>query len=289
MKKHLSIDLETFSSEPIAKTGLNKYVQSPDFEILLLAYSVDDSPVEIVDLAQGEMIPEWLFKALRDPEYVKHAYNAAFEWYCLSKFCGRQLPVDQWRDTMLHGLYCGFTAGLDATGKALGLPDDKQKMSIGKALIRYFCIPCNSTKANGGRTRNYPKHDAEKWNLFKEYCRQDVATEMEIERRLSPFPVPDTVEKQWQTDLIINARGVAVDMDMVRGALEIDGAAREALMSEAIGITGLQNPNSIAQLAKWVEETTGETLPDLRKDTVEQMLKNKVVSGSAERMLEIHQ
>jgi len=289
MTHHLSIDIETFSSEPIAKTGLYKYVQSHDFEVLLFAYSLDGQPVELVDLAQGEILPSWVGQALFDPEYVKHAYNAAFEWYCLSKFCGRPLPIDQWRDTMLHGLYCGYTAGLAATGKALGLPDDKQKMSVGKALIKYFCVPCTPTKANGGRTRNYPKHDPEKWTLFKEYCRQDVATEMEIERRLSAFPVPDDIEKQWQTDIKINARGVAVDMEMVQGALEIAEAAREKLMAEAIQITGLQNPNSIAQLAKWVEETTGETLPDLKKDTVEQMLKNQTVTGPAERMLEIRQ
>ena len=190
---------------------------------------------------------------------------------------------------MLHGLYCGFTAGLDATGKALGLPSDKQKLSVGKALIRYFCIPCNPTKSNGGRTRNRPKHDPDKWSLFKTYCQQDVYAEMEIERRLSAFPVPDDVEKQWQTDIKINARGVAVDMELVQGALEIDGRSRDELTAEAVAITGLDNPNSIAQLAKWVEDTTGETLPDLRKDTVEQLLKTKAVTGSAERMLEIRQ
>ena len=286
---HLSIDLETYSTEPIVKTGLYKYVQCKDFEILLFAYSVDGSPVEIVDLAQGEICPDWLLKALFDPNYIKHAYNAAFEWYCLSKFCGRPLPIEQWRDTMLHGLYCGFTAGLDATGKALGLPSDKQKLSVGKALIRYFCIPCNPTKSNGGRTRNMPKHDPDKWALFKTYCQQDVYAEMEIERRLSAFPVPDEVEKQWQTDIKINARGVAVDMELVQGALEIDGRSRDELTAEAVAITGLDNPNSIAQLAKWVEDTTGETLPDLRKDTVEQLLKTKAVTGSAERMLEIRQ
>ena len=277
------------SSEPIAKTGLYKYVQSKDFEILLFAYSVDGAPVEVVDLANGELLPNWLYKALGDPFYIKHAYNAAFEWYCLSKFCGRTLPVEQWRDTMLHGLYCGFTAGLDATGKVLGLPSDKQKMSVGKALIRYFCVPCNPTKSNGGRTRNLPKHDPDKWSLFKTYCQQDVYAEMEIERKLSSFPVPEAVEKQWQTDIGINARGVAVDMDFVHGALEIDGNSRQELMEEAVAITGLENPNSIAQLAKWVEEITGKTLPDLRKDTVEQLLKTKAVSGSAERMLEIRQ
>lgn len=287
--RHLSIDLETYSSVPIAKAGAYKYVQSPDFEILLLAYSLDGQPVEIVDLAQGELLPDWLYHAIKNPLYIKHAYNAAFEWNCLSKFYGFQLPVNQWRDTMLHGLYCGFTAGLDATGKALGLPAEKQKMSVGKALIRYFCIPCAATKTNGGRTRNLPKHDPEKWNLFKEYCLGDVVTEMEIERRLSAFPVPDAVEKQWQTDLTINARGAAVDMEMVRGALEIAASSRELLMNEAFAITGLENPNSIAQLSKWLEQATDTAVSDLRKDTVAAMLENQVFSGSAERMLEIRQ
>lgn len=268
MKHHLSIDLETFSSVPIGKSGAYKYVQSPDFEILLFAYSVDDGPVEIVDLAQGEILPDWLYKAVESPEYIKHAYNAAFEWYCLSKFYGHLLPVDQWRDTMLHGLYCGYTAGLDATGKALGLPAEKQKLSVGKALIRYFCVPCTPTQSNGGRHRNLPKHDPDKWDLFKTYCLGDVTTEKEIERRLSAFPVPDDIEKQWQTDLLINARGVAVDMGMVRGALEIGAQSRDRLMQEAISITGLENPNSIAQLSTWLEKATDTPVTDLRKDTV---------------------
>ena len=289
MLRHLSIDLETYSSVPIAKASAYKYVQSPDFEILLFAYSVDGDPVEIVDLAQGEVLPDWLYQAIASPEYIKHAYNAAFEWYCLSKFYGRLLPVDQWRDTMLHGLYCGFTAGLDATGKALGLPAEKQKLSVGKALIRYFCVPCAPTKSNGGRTRNLPKHDPEKWGLFKEYCVGDVVTESEIERRLSRFPVPNDIEKQWQTDLLINARGVAVDMDMVQGALEIAANAHDALMREAVSLTGLENPNSIAQLSKWLEKETDENIADLRKDTVAMLLKNQVVTGDAERMLEIRQ
>lgn len=289
MKHHLSIDLETFSSVPIGKSGLYKYVQSPDFEILLFAYSVDGAPVQIVDLAQGELLPEGLFEAICSPDYIKHAYNAPFEWYCLSKFCGQALPVDQWRDTMLHGLYCGYTAGLDATGKALGLPEEKQKLATGKALIRYFCVPCSPTKSNGGRTRNLPKHDPAKWDLFKTYCKGDVVTEMEIDRRLSAFPVPDSVEKQWQTDLIINTRGVAVDMGMVQGALEIGAETRDSLMKEAISITGLDNPNSIAQLSKWLEKETDTTVSDLRKDTVAQLLKGQELSGSAERMLEIRQ
>lgn len=286
---HISIDIETYSSVPIAKAGAYKYVQSPDFEILLFAYSVDGGPVEIVDLAQGELLPEWLFDALGNPAYIKHAYNAAFEWYCLSKFCGHLLPVDQWRDTMLHGLYCGFTAGLDATGKALGLPAEKQKLSVGKALIRYFCVPCAATQSNGGRTRNLPKHDPDKWELFKTYCKGDVTTEMEIDRRLSNFPVPADIEKQWQTDLLINARGVAVDMQMVRGALEIDAASRDKLTAEAVSITGLENPNSVSQLSKWLESNTNQPVGDLRKDTVAAMLDSKSVTGPAERMLEIRQ
>lgn len=289
MKHHLSIDLETFSSVPIGKAGAYKYVQSPDFEILLFAYSLNDSPVVVVDLAQGEVLPDWLYKAIESPEYIKHAYNAAFEWYCLSKFYGHLLPVDQWRDTMLHGLYCGYTAGLDATGKALGLPAEKQKLSVGKALIRYFCVPCTPTQSNGGRHRNLPKHDPDKWDLFKTYCLGDVTTEKEIERRLSAFPVPDDIEKQWQTDLLINARGVAVDMGMVRGALEIGAQSRDRLMQEAISITGLENPNSIAQLSTWLEKATDTPVTDLRKDTVAAMLESNAVTGSANRMLEIRQ
>lgn len=164
---HLSIDLETYSSVPIAKAGAQKYISSPDFEILLFAYSLDGAPVEIVDLATGEQLPPWLVNSLTSPEYIKHAYNAPFEWGCLSKFVG-YLPPEQWRCTMFHGLYCGYTAGLDATGRALGLEEDKRKLNTGKALIRYFCVPCAPTKANGGRTRNYPQHDPAKWQLFKE-------------------------------------------------------------------------------------------------------------------------
>lgn len=289
MLHHLSIDLETYSSVPIAKAGAYKYVQSPDFEILLFAYSVDGEPVQIVDLAQGEILPDWLYRSITDPAFIKHAYNAAFEWYCLSKFCGLLLPVEQWRDTMLHGLYCGYTAGLDATGKALGLPAEKQKLSMGKALIRYFCVPCNPTQANGGRTRNLPKHDPDKWELFKTYCRGDVTTEMEIERRLSNFPVPDAVEKQWQTDLIINARGVAVDMSMVQGALHIGDSTREQLMAEATELTGLENPNSIQQLMGWLEPRVDDMVTDLRKETVATMLENGTAKDEAARVLEIRQ
>lgn len=285
---HLSIDLETYSSVPIAKAGAQKYIQSPDFEILLFAYSLDGGDVQIIDLAQGELLPQWLASALSDPQYIKHAYNASFEWGCLSKFMGT-LPIDQWRCTMFHGLYCGYTAGLDATGKALGLPADKQKLSTGKALIRYFCVPCAPTKTNGGRTRNYPRHDPAKWALFKEYCIGDVTTEMEILHRLENFPVPPELEKQWQTDVLINARGVAVDMDMVRGALWIGETTRDQLTEEAVTLSGLDNPNSVKQLIQWLEEELDEELTDLRKDTVSRLLNGNLTNDTARRMLEIRQ
>ncbi len=289
MQHHLSVDLETFSSVPIAKAGAQKYIQSPDFEILLFAYSLDGGPVEIVDLARGEPVPWWLAAAITDPVYIKHAYNAAFEIGCLSKFLNRPLPLDQWRCTMLHGLYCGYTAGLEATGRALGLPDDKQKLSTGKFLIRYFCIPCNPTKTNGGRIRNLPHHDTARWQLFREYCMGDVTTEAEILRRLSNFPVPDAVQKQWQTDLIINMRGVAVDMELVHGALYIGETTRQQLVDEAVHISGLDNPNSLKQLTKWLEEELDEELTDLRKDTVNRLLDGKLSSDAGRRMLEIRQ
>lgn len=285
---HLSIDLETYSSVPIAKAGAQKYIQSPDFEILLFAYSLDGGDVQIIDLAQGELLPQWLASALSDPQYIKHAYNASFEWGCLSKFMGT-LPIDQWRCTMFHGLYCGYTAGLDATGKALGLPADKQKLSTGKALIRYFCVPCAPTKTNGGRTRNYPRHDPAKWALFKEYCIGDVTTEMEILHRLENFPVPPELEKQWQTNVLINARGVAVDMDMVRGALWIGETTRDQLTDEAVTLSGLDNPNSVKQLMQWLEEELDEELTDLRKGTVSRLLNGNLTNDTARRMLEIRQ
>lgn len=285
---HLSIDLETFSSVPIAKAGAQKYISSPDFAILLFGYSLDGAPVQVIDIATGERLPPWLVQALTSPDYIKHAYNAPFEWGCLSKFLG-WLPPEQWRCTMFHGLYCGYTAGLDATGKALGLAEDKRKLNTGKALIRYFCTPCAPSKANGGRTRNLPQHDPAKWQLFKEYNAQDVVTEMEIERRLSAFPVPDWVQRQWEIDLIINARGVAVDMDFVQGALYLGDTVRKSLMQEATALSKLDNPNSVGQLTRWLEEEMGEELGDLRKDTVARLLNKDGNSPHVRRMLEIRQ
>ena len=285
---HLSIDLETYSDVNLKKAGLYRYVQSPAFEILLFAYSFDGAPTQVIDMAQGEKIPLEVIHALTDPQCLKHAYNAAFEWYCLSKYMGAQLPPSQWRDTMLHGLYAGYTAGLDATGRALGIPEDKQKLTTGKALIRYFCVPCKPTKANGGRTRNYPHHDLEKWTLFKTYNGQDVVAEMEIERRLSVFPVPDFVQKQWETDLLINARGVAVDMDFCEGALELGETIRAQLTDEAVQLSGLQNPNSVKQLARWLSAETGDDITTLRKETSKELL-GRDNADHVQRMLEIRQ
>ena len=285
---HLSIDLETYSDVNLKKAGLYRYVQSPAFEILLFAYSFDGAPTQVIDMAQGEKIPLEVIHALTDPQCLKHAYNAAFEWYCLSKYMGAQLPPSQWRDTMLHGLYAGYTAGLDATGRALGIPEDKQKLATGKALIRYFCVPCKPTKSNGGRTRNYPHHDPEKWELFKTYNGQDVVAEMEIERRLSVFPVPDFVQKQWETDLLINARGVAVDMDFCEGALELGETIRAQLTDEAVQLSGLQNPNSVKQLARWLSAETGDDITSLRKETIKELL-GRDNADHVQRMLEIRQ
>lgn len=285
---HLSIDLETYSDVNLKKAGLYRYVQSPAFEILLFAYSFDGAPTQVIDMAQGEKIPLEVIHALTDPQCLKHAYNAAFEWYCLSKYMGAQLPPSQWRDTMLHGLYAGYTAGLDATGRALGIPEDKQKLTTGKALIRYFCVPCKATKANGGRTRNCPHHDPEKWELFKTYNGQDVVAEMEIERRLSVFPVPDFVQKQWETDLLINARGVAVDMDFCAGALELGEIIRAQLTDEAVQLSGLQNPNSVKQLARWLSAETGDDITTLRKETIKELL-GRDNADHVQRMLEIRQ
>lgn len=277
MTRHLSIDIETRSSVDIGKAGAYKYAQSPDFQILLFAYQMGEEPVEIIDLANGERLPNELVAALSDPDVIKHAYNAAFEWYCLNR-AGFETPIDQWRCTMAHGLYCGYTAGLDATGKAIGLPQDKQKLATGKALIRYFCVPCKPTRNNGNRTWNQPWHDPKKWDLFKEYCKQDVVTEHEILARLKQFPVPDAEEQQWQMDVLMNAYGVRVDTDLIDGALHIDGISTQKLTDEAVRLTGLANPNSAAQLVPWLNDHSRKSpedpdvFQDIQKATVTEAL-----------------
>ena len=285
--QHLSIDIETRSSADIGKTGLYRYAQDKDFRVLLFAYKLDENPVEIVDLEMGETIPAHVIGYLSDPSVIKHAYNAAFEWYCLNQ-AGYRTPLDQWKCTMIHGLYCGYTAGLDATGKAIGLPQDKQKLTTGKALIRYFCTPCKPTKSNGGRSWNLPKHAPEKWKLFKEYCKQDVVTENAILERLNAFPVPEMEERLWQMDVRMNAFGVRVDTDLISGALTIDGISTQELTGEAVGITGLTNPNSTSQLLQWLAEQ-GVQLDNLQKATVEETLTREMLPKNVRRILEIRQ
>lgn len=294
-RHHLSIDIETRSSVDITKAGAYKYAQSPDFEILLFAYQLDDNPVNILDFTKNENLPITILRALSDPKVIKHAYNAAFEWYCLNR-AGYETPIEQWRCTMAHGLYCGYTAGLSATGKAIGLPQDKQKMTVGKALIRYFCVPCKPTRTNGGRTWNQPWHDPDKWNLFKEYCKQDVVTEHEILKRLDMFPMPEEEERLWQMDVLMNAYGVRVDKDLIEGALYIDEVSTQKLTDEAIKLTGLSNPNSQQQLVPWLNSHSKEhpdepdLLDNLQKATVEELLKEKEhLPEDVCQMLEVRQ
>ncbi|PXV85119.1 DNA polymerase [Lachnotalea glycerini] len=287
IEHHLSIDIETRSSVDIKKAGAYKYAQSPDFQVLLFAYEWNNNGVELIDLANGEIIPDYINQALSDNRVVKHAYNAAFEWYCLNK-ASYSTPIEQWRCTMAHGLYCGYTAGLEATGKAIGLSQDKQKLTVGKALIKYFCTPCKPTRTNGGRTWNQPWHDKEKWELFKEYCKQDVVTEREILKRLSLFPVPDDEWYMWQLDILMNAYGVKVDRKVIEGALCIDTVSTEKLTEEAIKITGLSNPNSPAQLTEWLEKETGNKIDNLQKATVIELL-DKDYPENVRRALEIRQ
>lgn len=284
--EHLSIDIETKSSVDIGKAGLYRYAQSDDFEILLFAYRYGDESVQIVDLSQGEKIPDKIVEDLSNPEIVKQAYNAAFEWYCLN-IAGYKTPLCQWKCTMIHGLYCGYTAGLDATGKAIGLPQDKRKLATGKALIRYFCVPCKPTKNNGRRTWNLPKHAPEKWELFKEYCKQDVVTESAILKRLEAFPVPEEEEKLWQMDIRMNAFGVKVDTALISGALQINDHSTELLENEARAITGLQNPNSSVQLLDWIHNN-GVEMDNLQKVTVTEKLSNDL-PNDVRRALEIRQ
>lgn len=287
MQHHLSIDIETKSSVDITKAGAYRYAQSEDFEILLFAYKYDEEDVQLVDLTVEERIPERILTALMNPNVVKHAYNAAFEWYCLNT-AGYRTPLEQWNCTMIHGLYCGYTAGLDATGKAIGLPQDKQKLSTGKALIRYFCTPCKPTKSNGGRSWNLPKHAPEKWELFREYCKQDVVTENEILKRLQAFPVPEEEQRLWRMDILMNAYGVRVDTNLIAGALAIDSHSTECLTAEAFRITGLSNPNSATQLQQWLSGK-GVDIPNLQKATVEEYLQREDLPDDARKILEIRQ
>lgn len=282
--ERLNIDIETRSIVDLAKSGAYKYAESEDFKILLFAYSADGGPVQVVDMGGGETLPPDIVEALRDPGVIKHAYNAAFEWYCLNR-AGYETPIEQWQCTMIHGMYLGYPSGLSAIGAAIGLPEDKKKLTTGKALIRYFCTPAKATKANGGRAWNLPVHDPDKWALFKAYNAQDVVTESEILKRLSRFPVPCEIWAQWWDDVKMNALGVRVDANMTAAILRINAENVEVLTKEAASLTGLDNPNSPAQLLEWLR-AKGLEAPDLKKDTVTKLLKGDL-DGVTRRLLEI--
>ena len=282
--KKLSIDLETYSSVDLGKSGVYKYAESEDFEILLFAYSIDDGGVEVIDLASGEIIPEEILSALSDENIEKWAFNANFERVCLSKLLGERLKPQGWYCTMIWSAYLGLPLSLEKVGEVLKL--DKQKMNEGKALIRYFSIPCKATKSNGMRTRNLPHHDLEKWSTFKEYNQRDVETEMAIKKKLSAFPIPQSEWENYWIDQNINDRGILIDESLVDSAIKFDEILREENMDRAIELTGLENPNSPLQLKEWLNKK-GLEINSLAKKDVESALKN--VEGDIKEVLELRQ
>ncbi|MFU0530792.1 DNA polymerase [Gardnerella vaginalis] len=284
--ENLSVDLETFSSVDLKKCGVYKYAESDDFEILLFGYSVDGSEVKVVDLAQGETIPEVVLSALTDETVTKWAFNAQFERVCLSRYLrdkginvnpsqtvkseGLFLNPSSWHCTMIWSATLGLPMSLESVGAVLGL--DKQKLTSGKNLIKYFCLPCNPTKVNGGRTRNKYFHDKEKWELFKSYNKRDVEVEMSIQEKLSRFPVPDFLWQEFYLDQTINDRGIGIDSLFVESAIRLDQEVKTHLMDELKHITGLENPNSVLQMRSWLKEH-GLEMESLGKKEVAKELK----------------
>lgn len=259
--KNLEIDIETFSSVNLAKSGVYRYVESPDFEILLFGYSVDGGEVKVIDLASGEILPKEIHDALEDEAVTKWAFNAQFERICLSRFLGyptgEYLDPEGWKCSMVWSAYMGLPLSLEGVGAVLGL--EKQKLTEGKDLIRYFCVPCSPTKTNGGRTRNLPEHDKEKWDRFKAYNIRDVEAEMQIQERLVKFPVPDSVWDEYHLDQEINDRGILVDMPFVEQCIEIDRVSRDSLTAAMQELTELDNPNSVVQMKGWLADNGLET------------------------------
>nr|DAI93003.1 MAG TPA: DNA polymerase I [Caudoviricetes sp.] len=284
----LSIDLETFSDVDLKKCGVYKYAESPDFEILLFGVSVDGGEVTVYDLAFGDIVPEEIIKALSDDSVIKWAYNASFERVCLSIWLRRNYPQyfssysieedtvrnyldpSSWRCSLVWGAYMGLPLSLEGIGKVLKL--ENQKMSEGKALIRYFCVPCKPTKANGGRTRNLPEHDPVKWSTFIAYNKRDVETEMAIQQKLSKFPVPDFLWEEYHLDQEINDRGIQLDMVLVEQAIAIDERSREELSAKMRQLTSLENPNSVQQMKEWLAKH-GLEVDSLDKKAVKGLLK----------------
>ena len=275
--KTISMDIETYSSEDLRKCGVYRYCEAHDFEILLFAYSVDGGEVQLVDLASGEKLPEEIIKAVTDDSIIKWAWNANFERVCLSRYL-RDLGViagylnpEGWRCDMVWAATLGLPFSLEGAGAVLGL--DKQKLTEGKELIRYFCKPCSPTQANGGRTRNLPFHAPDKWEMFKRYNIRDVETEMGIQQRLSKFPVPDFVWEDYLLDQEINDRGVRIDMELVRQAIAIDERSRNELITTMKKFTRLENPNSVQQMKEWLAEN-GLMTDSLDKKAVTKLMKN---------------
>lgn len=266
----LSIDIETFSDVDLKKCGVYKYASSPAFEILLFGYAVDGGAVRVVDLACGEKIPDEVVAALSDASVTKWAFNAMFERVCLSNYLGEWLEPEGWHCTMVWSATLGLPLSLEGVGAALGL--EKQKLTEGKDLIRYFCVPCKPTKANGGRTRNLPEHDQEKWGRFKAYNLRDVEAEMQIQQKLSKFPVPEKVWEEYCQDQEINDRGIGVDMELVRQAIAMDERSRGELAAAMQSLTGVENPNSVQQMKQWLAEHGLET-DTLGKKAVAELLK----------------
>lgn len=286
--RFLSVDIETFSSVDLGKSGVYRYAESEDFEILLFGYSVNGSPVQVVDLACGENLPEEIRKAISDPTVMKWAFNAQFERICLSRFLGmptgEYLDPVSWHCTMIWSATLGLPMSLAGVGTVLGL--EKQKLTEGKDLIRYFCVPCKATKVNGGRTRNLPEHDWIKWERFKSYNLRDVETEMEIQKKLSRFPVPENEWRNYCLDQKINDRGVALDMELAHRAVQCDNQYREFYLRQAREITGLENPNSVLQLRDWLWER-GVELDSLSKNAVQDLLPD--TDGDVRKVLSLRQ
>ena len=272
--KTLSIDIETFSDQNLSKTGVYRYVESPAFEILLFSYSADGGPIQIVDLACGEVIPEEVISALTDESVTKWAFNAAFERICLSRFLGyptgEYLSPESWRCSMVWAATMGLPLSLVGVGAVLGL--EKQKLTEGKELIKYFCQPCNPTKKNKGRTRNMPGHAPDKWLAFRQYNIRDVEVEMAIQTRLAKYPAPDSIWSEYHLDQEINDRGVALDMELVEKAIQMDSRSRSELTKAMQELTALENPNSVAQMKLWLS-TNGMETDTLGKKAVAEMLK----------------
>lgn len=281
----LGIDIETYSSVSLQKCGVYAYATSPDFEILLFGYAWDDEPAQVIDLTR-EGLPEELQEALYDPDVIKTAYNAQFERTCISAYLGQTTPPEQWRCTAVLSRKLGLPASLEAVGEVIGLPEEKQKLKTGKALIRYFSIPCKPTKTNGQRTRNLPEYDPEKWALYIEYNRQDVETEWEIRKRLSRFSVIETEQPLWEADQHINDRSVGVDVTFAKRAIEMDEIIKARLYADAQELTGLDNPKSTAQLKGWIEETAGIEVVSLNKKEVAGV-REAANNDNVDRMLDI--